>query len=265
MRSLASNASDAPPIRPSVLQASAKTAEQGFGGDVRRRTRLKANVWQQDIEDTERNRRFETDDLGTMTESEEMEKWKNIGIRVVGSRMRSVASNASDAPPIRPSVLQASTKTVEQGFGGDVRRRTRLKANVMRMNRLAAVALVPACVLALSACDKQVTTEVAGSLVSDSGPMADVPLRLYESYKACEGQSFETKTDTSGRFSFKTESTRGGISVVTQEIALCTQQSGEWKPLWSTITEGGAPKLVLTCKPPSGEDEFCDIRAVYDT
>jgi hypothetical protein len=135
----------------------------------------------------------------------------------------------------------------------------------MRMNRIGVLALGLLCAITLGACDKQVATEITGSLASEFGPMANIPVRLYESYKACDGEPLETKTDANGRFRFETESTRGGISVVTQEIALCTEQSGQWKPLWSTIIEGGAAKLVLSCKPQNDEGDFCDIQAAYDT
>jgi len=121
------------------------------------------------------------------------------------------------------------------------------------------------CTLALAACDKQVAQKITGTLASESGPVANASLRLYRSYQSCNGDYAQAQTDASGRFLFSTESTKGGISVVTQEIALCTEQMGAWKPLWSTITEGGAPKLVITCKPKTVDEESCDIQAIYDT
>lgn len=127
----------------------------------------------------------------------------------------------------------------------------------MRMNKYVA-ALSFAVVL--TGCDKQVPQEITGSISLGSGPMADTKLRLYASEKSCEGEYVESTTDTNGAFRFETESTRGGVGVVTQSIAICAEQSGDWKPLWSIVTGGGAPRIILTCKPTASEDEeFCDI------
>ena len=91
-------------------------------------------------------------------------------------------------------------------------------------------------------------------------------LRLYASYPNCEGEYIETETDDDGSFIFHTESTRGGLSVVTQSIALCVKEEGSWRPLWATITGGGAPTIKMTCQPVESDDpfeEFCDIESDY--
>lgn len=126
------------------------------------------------------------------------------------------------------------------------------------MNRPVASVLGWCCLLALGGCDKQVPQEITGTLVLATGPASETRLRLYESFEECSGNYIETRTDAAGAFKFNTESTRGGISVVTQTIALCTEDAGTWQPLWSIVTEGGAPEIVLTCKPPQGEGEYCD-------
>ena len=115
--------------------------------------------------------------------------------------------------------------------------------------------------LVLVGCDKQVPQEITGSIAFGSGAVANTKLRLYASEKTCEGQYVEAVTDATGGFRFQTESTRGGIGVVTQAIAICSEQSGDWKPVWSTITGGGAPRIILTCKPATDEEqEFCDVK-----
>jgi hypothetical protein len=138
---------------------------------------------------------------------------------------------------------------------------------VMPLGRnLKALALAIGMSLLLGACDKQVQQTITGTLASSTGPTANMHLRLYESFKTCEGTFVEGRTDAQGAFKFRTVSTRGGISVVTQPIALCVEESGRWSPLWSTVTGGGAESMVLTCGPQavgresrSAADEFCDL------
>ena len=90
--------------------------------------------------------------------------------------------------------------------------------------------------------------------------MANENLRYYASFKSCEGDYIDFTTDAGGRFRLQTESTQGGVGVVTQEIAICFEQVGKWYPLWSTVTGGGAPKIVLACAPPQDPDtELCEL------
>jgi len=113
-------------------------------------------------------------------------------------------------------------------------------------------------------CDKQVSQSISGTLVLADGTGANLPLRLYDSFEVCEGRYASGRTDGSGKFQFRTTTTLGGISVVTQSIALCIEREGNWAPLWSTITGGGAPTINLRCAPPrSTDDEFCDMTIEY--
>ena len=119
----------------------------------------------------------------------------------------------------------------------------------------------------ITACDKTIPQTFTGVLSSNSAPESNLSIRLYASHKKCEGEFLESKTDSSGVFSFSTHSVRGGLAVVTQSIALCVEKSGSWVPLWSTITGGGAHSLQLNCKPRPKEDpfvEFCEIKANYE-
>ncbi len=118
----------------------------------------------------------------------------------------------------------------------------------------------------LCACDTQVPQTINVRVSSDLGPITDMPLRLYESFRACEGTFVEGHTDEKGAFRFDTVTTRGGIAEVTQSIALCAEKSGRWEPLWSTITGGGAESMDLECGPNavarelrSAADEFCEL------
>ena len=131
-------------------------------------------------------------------------------------------------------------------------------------NSIAALALSGSA--ALSGCDEQVPQLVTGSLLLKEGIAANRAIRLYASYPNCDGAFVESRTDAEGRFNLRTESTRGGVSVVTQPMALCVEQSGKWAPVWSTIMGGGAKRVTLTCRPHDTKDpfdEYCKVHAQY--
>lgn len=118
----------------------------------------------------------------------------------------------------------------------------------------------------VAACDQDLPQVVTGTLHTTEGAWANQSLRLYASHPACDGAFVETRTDGNGAFRFATETTKGGLSVVTQSIALCIQKSGAWVPLWATIIGGGAKSMTLTCRPRTGNDpfvEFCEVNADY--
>jgi hypothetical protein len=129
-----------------------------------------------------------------------------------------------------------------------------LKRNYLAL--VVAVAAVP-----IGGCDTQVPQTVSGSLATPDGPAANQSLRLYDSFRTCEGHFVEARTNEAGEFRFHTSSTKGGISEVTQSLALCAERDGKWRPLWSTITGGGAAAVTLKCgssKPTRAE--FCEIK-----
>ena len=107
---------------------------------------------------------------------------------------------------------------------------------------------------------------ISGTLSMDGTPSANVELRLYASYPECEGVYIQSKTDSNGSFLFRTESTKGGISEVTQLIALCVEKDGSWRPLWAPIIGGGASSIKMTCKPEKRDDpfdKFCTLDVDY--
>ena len=117
------------------------------------------------------------------------------------------------------------------------------------------------CASLVIGCDTQVAQVISGTLYSEDGPVANSSLRLYESFRTCEGNYVEGNTDQMGKFRFNAASTKGGISEVTQSIALCSERAEKWVPLWSTITGGGSEAIFLECKPRgTQDDEFCDMK-----
>ena len=132
----------------------------------------------------------------------------------------------------------------------------------MHLRHSLAVWGIVACVV--SGCDKQIPQTVVGTINTAAGPASNIAVRLYPSFRTCEGQFLEGRTDASGRFSFFTESTRGGLSVVVQHLALCTEVAGKWQPLWSIVTGGGATRVVLNCQPQKNDEgENCESEFTY--
>jgi hypothetical protein len=140
-----------------------------------------------------------------------------------------------------------------------------LNSVVMHLRSSVAALIVVACA-GLSGCDEQIPQLVTGSLSLKEGPVANRALRLYASHPNCEGTFAEARTDANGRFNFRTESTRGGVSVVVQPMALCVEHSGRWTPLWATLIGGGANRITLMCRPHDTNDpfdQFCVVDAQY--
>jgi hypothetical protein len=122
-------------------------------------------------------------------------------------------------------------------------------------------ALAMATVVTTGCADRQLPQTITGSLSTRDGSGANRSVRLYESYEKCEGNYVEARTNEAGEFKFQTTTWQGGISEVTQSVALCVERDGKWLPLWSTITGGGAEAITLVCKPAqSADDEFCEMR-----
>ena len=118
----------------------------------------------------------------------------------------------------------------------------------------------------IASCDKQVDQIISGSIKLEKIQVIQKPVRIYSSYKKCEGNYMETMTDSNGAFTFNTTSTRGGLAVVTQSIALCISKENKWQPLWSTIVGGGANQIILNCTSvgKNSDEEFCDIKMNYN-
>ena len=101
-------------------------------------------------------------------------------------------------------------------------------------------------VLCLVGCDAQVPQEIVGTLAVGDQPAANQDLWLYPA-ETCEGAAIQARTDASGTFRFSTESTRGGIGVVTQSLSLCIGDGAVREKLWSSTHGGGAGRITLTC------------------
>jgi hypothetical protein len=125
----------------------------------------------------------------------------------------------------------------------------RLKMNTMRRS-------IAAALLLLSACDTQVLQEVVGTVSTGSEPAASLELRLY-SAETCDGPVLATTTDEHGDFRLQTESTRGGVGVVTQSLTLCVNEGSKLKVLWSSTHGGGASRISLTCDTTASEGKAC--------
>lgn len=110
--------------------------------------------------------------------------------------------------------------------------------------------------LLLAACDSQVPQDVVGTLSNGSEPAARVEVHLHLA-ETCDGPAEHTTTDESGGFSFKTESTSGGIGVVTQSLTLCINDPSGQKMLWSSTHGGGASRITLKCNLTGRERKAC--------
>lgn len=112
------------------------------------------------------------------------------------------------------------------------------------LGSLVIISIIFIVTLAMSSCDQTVPQQVIVNVASWEG--APKLLRLYGRVK-CNGPYKEQARSTDLTFTFDTESTRGGVGVVTQDLALCYQAGSIWLPLWSSRHGGGAIRIVVEC------------------
>ncbi len=107
---------------------------------------------------------------------------------------------------------------------------------------LIATALMPL----LTACDSQVSQTVV--VQANIANPAMNSLWLVEADQ-CTGKQIRPELYRNGLWIFSLSSTRGGIGVVTQELALCHQGAASSPPtkIWHILHGGGAPFIILSC------------------
>jgi hypothetical protein len=100
--------------------------------------------------------------------------------------------------------------------------------------------------LETSGCDKQQQQTVSITLTRDTHPLAGVDVRLYAE-QDCKGTFQSGKTSDEGQVRFTRNVEIGGVGVITDELSVCINSSGEWRPLFSSL-HGPAPALLeLKC------------------
>ena len=111
--------------------------------------------------------------------------------------------------------------------------------------RTVAVASVGVVALATSGCDQVVPQQVVVNV--SAWKEAPQVLRLHEGTE-CKGPYKEQMRSTDLMFTFDTDSIRGGLGVVTQELGLCYKVLSTWVPLWASRHGGGAIRVVVRCE-----------------
>lgn len=112
-------------------------------------------------------------------------------------------------------------------------------ALMTRLNKLLLFLL-----LSLVGCDREIPQQVIVRLPAEVAHSAEVV--LFDSLE-CSGEAVALSANDPGVLRFKTESTRGGVGVVTQELSLCIRANGDWTRLWSSRHGGGATLIEVSC------------------
>lgn len=103
---------------------------------------------------------------------------------------------------------------------------------------------VMALILSAVGCDKQIAQKVTVNVRDWTA--SPESMRLHAAI-GCTGDYIEAARSEDKTFTFATSSTRGGIGVVTQEVALCFPSDHEWRQLWSSRHGGGAKEILIKC------------------
>lgn len=101
--------------------------------------------------------------------------------------------------------------------------------------------------IVVAGCDRRIQQVVLVD-VSDwhEGPKA---FRLH-SIVDCSGEFLQAIRLSRTKFEFRTDSTKGGIGVVTQELSLCYEVEGRWNQVWWSRHGGGARQIKIWCEGP---------------
>jgi len=125
---------------------------------------------------------------------------------------------------------------------------------IRRGLRAVTIPIVAGFVLVVAGCDESVPQQVLVDVAAWKG--APEVLRLHETAE-CKGPFQEQTRSAEMAFKFETVSTRGGVGVVTQDLALCYLAGSGWRSVWSSRHGGGAIRIVLRCdSSTSCTDEF---------
>lgn len=95
----------------------------------------------------------------------------------------------------------------------------------------------------LGACDVQVPQEIYIDM-GDSIVGAEVSVFPGAS---CDGEALQGAGGTEGSWRFETDSTRGGVGVVTQQLTVCLKGGEASRIIWTSLHGGGARRINLIC------------------
>ena len=97
-----------------------------------------------------------------------------------------------------------------------------------------------------SGCDKHQQQIVSITLTRDTRPLPGADVRLHAGQN-CKGSFQSGKTSDEGQVRFTRNVEMGGISVITDELSVCVNSSGNWESIFSSL-HGPAPRLLeLKC------------------
>jgi len=103
-------------------------------------------------------------------------------------------------------------------------------------------------------CDTLITQKVLVNVGDWVGPPESI---RFHANIGCAGNYIEVMRSSDKTYAFTTDSIRGGVGVVTQELTLCFLSDGEWRPFWSSRHGGGAKEILIKCdSETSCTDEF---------
>jgi len=110
---------------------------------------------------------------------------------------------------------------------------------------------------ALSGCDKAIQQTIVARANLTSPTATSMWLSESEN---CNTERILAHEYRDGLWIFALSSTRGGVGVVTQELALCTIGTDDTsKKIWHSIHGGGVPLLVISCNLHDNSDTDCAV------
>lgn len=111
------------------------------------------------------------------------------------------------------------------------------------------LAALPAFVLAglaLSGCDARQVQRVAVVVARGELPVSGIEVRLYR-LQQCQG-SYEHRTlGTDGTAVFARKVELGTIDVITDELSVCAEIDGVWRPLFSSLHGPAPSRIDISC------------------
>jgi hypothetical protein len=125
----------------------------------------------------------------------------------------------------------------------------------MKLTLLFVVAVL---VVSASGCSMGKEQHISVVIKRNGSPAVGTEVRSYNA-KNCEGPHGTKQPAFDGWLEFNRSTKLDGVHDVTEELSICVEMQGSWRPLLSTVNGAGPSRIDLICEL-GGPSPTCDTK-----